>query len=114
MKNFELLVESTMLDLNLNKFFEKATENLDGITAERVKDFTKDKRVFNIKQGENVIAHVIKKKHFVKTKFVMKPEDPNLKIKPIILPYESGFKIKFNRLTPVVNDFTNFISKCTK
>ena len=115
MSKFDIIVESVIteaLDINLNKFFEKATADIKDVTYERVKDFTGDKRVFNIYHKDKVIAHVIKKKHFIKPKFIMKPEDKNLKIKPIILPYDKGFKIKYSRLGNVVTDFTNFVEKC--
>lgn len=114
MKTFDILVESTIQDLNVNKFFEKAVKDLPDVTVERIKHSTPDKRLFDIKHRGNVVAYVIKKKHFVKPKFIMRPQDKNLKIKPVIIPYIKGMKIKFKRMTTIVNDFTNFIDKCCK
>ena len=115
LNKFNLIYESVInesVDLKLNKFFELATKELPDIGYERVKDYTNDKRLYTIFHKTKPIAYVVKQKHFIKHKFIMRPEDKNLKIKPIILPYLKGMKIKYKRLTPVVNDFTKFIEKC--
>lgn len=116
MKKFDLIYEEvlneSLQDIKLNKFFELATRDIDDVSVERIKDYTVDKRVYNIKHKDNIIAYVVKKKHFIKPKFIMKPIDKNLKLKPIILPYMKGMKIKYPRITKVINDFTTFIEKC--
>ena len=116
MKKFDLIYEEiiteSLQDLRLNKFFELATRELPDIRVERVKDYTPDKRLYNIKHKDKNIAYVIKKKQYIRPKFIMRPENKNLKIKPIILPYMKGMKIKFNRMTDIVNNFTIFLDKC--
>jgi hypothetical protein len=109
---YEEVINESLQDLRLNKFFELATRELPDITVERVTDYTPDKRLYTIKHNNQNIAYVIKKKQFIKPKFIMRPEDKKLKLKPIILPYMKGMKIKFNRITDIVNDFTIFLDKC--
>ena len=115
MKKFDLIYESILneaQDLKLNKFFELATKDLPDVSYERVKSYTVDKRLYTIHHKNKPIAYVVKQKRFIKPKFIMRPEDKNLKIKPIILPYLKGMKIKYHRMTPVVSEFTTFINKC--
>jgi len=116
MSKFNLLYESiineSLQDLKINKFFEFATRDLPDISVERIKTYTPDKRLYNIKHKHDIIAYVIKKKQFIKPKFIMRPQDKNLKIKPVIIQYDKGMKIKFKRVSDVINDFTVFIDKC--
>ena len=111
---YEEVINESLQDIRLNKFFELATRELPDISVERIKDYTVDKRVYNIKHKDNIIAYVVKQKHFVRPKFIMKPVDKNLKLKPVILPYMKGMKIKYKRMTDIVNDFTGFLNKCKK
>jgi hypothetical protein len=113
---FDLLCEDilneSLQNLKLNKFFEFATKDLPDIGYERIKSYSPDKRLYVLTYKKIPIAKVVKKKHFIKQKFIMTPIDKNLKLKPIILPYNKGMNIKYKRVTPIIKDFTVFIDKC--